>query len=439
MEVVEASTASPSPRGEPSFGALEFHDVFKIYESGPAQQLHCVGSISASSRRDRRGARPVWLGQEHDVAARGSSRRSLRRRRARFRPFAHATRRGRASALPARESCDPFPARQPLARPYARENVALALRLAGRRADIGRRARRLWASGRESQRAASLSGGEQQRAAIAAAAARRARSSSPTSRLRSSTRRTSDLFLRRSPICETGTAAPSLLSRTLRASPSRPTGSLKCTTASGDDHPGCLPRRHRRYGSGTLSGGRSRVSASRWASTKVSRCSAGRAPARRPCCTFSAGSSSRPRAASSGTDARSRRSIRRARRGGARGIAYVFQGANLLPYFTALENVAFAAHARGRRRHEPAPAELLSSSASPAIEHLPGELSGGEAQRVAIARALAQRPNCSFATSRPATSTRTRASGSSTSSTRCRRAWVRAGRSDPRRGRRSAN
>src|SRR2546421_6904213 len=42
-------------------------------------------------------------------------------------------------------------------------------------------------------------------------------------------------------------------------------------------------------------------------------------------------------------------SLDRAARGAmrARGIAYVFQGANLLPNFTAVENVAFAAHLAG--------------------------------------------------------------------------------------------
>jgi predicted ABC-type transport system involved in lysophospholipase L1 biosynthesis ATPase subunit len=89
-------------------------------------------------------------------------------------------------------------------------------------------------------------------------------------------------------------------------------------------------------------------------------------------------------------------SLDRAARGAARarGIAYVFQGANLLPHFTALENLVFAAH-------------LVPDGAAPAVasdallelvglrakaDHLPAELSGGEAQRVAFARALAQRP-----------------------------------------------
>ena len=71
------------------------------------------------------------------------------------------------------------------------------------------------------------------------------------------------------------------------------------------------------------------------------------------------------------------------------GIAYVFQTPNLLPYFTALENVRFAA----RPVDGSDPLELLSLVGLAAQrDHLPGELSGGELQRVAIARALAQQP-----------------------------------------------
>jgi putative ABC transport system ATP-binding protein len=66
----------------------------------------------------------------------------------------------------------------------------------------------------------------------------------------------------------------------------------------------------------------------------------------------------------------------------------VFQGANLLPHFTAVENVTFAA------RENADPEQLLTLVGLAAkLDHLPAELSGGEAQRVAIARALAQRPD----------------------------------------------
>lgn len=77
---------------------------------------------------------------------------------------------------------------------------------------------------------------------------------------------------------------------------------------------------------------------------------------------------------------------------GPRGIAYVFQGANLLPHFTAFENVAFAAlAASGPAAHEPGQLLELVGLASK-LDSLPAELSGGEAQRVALARALAQGP-----------------------------------------------
>jgi ABC-type lipoprotein export system ATPase subunit len=91
-----------------------------------------------------------------------------------------------------------------------------------------------------------------------------------------------------------------------------------------------------------------------------------------------------------------------AARGRARagGIAYVFQGSNLLSHFTAFENVAFAretsaesagAQPDGSRDYSPEDLlELVGLSSK--LDALPGELSGGEAQRVAIARALAQSP-----------------------------------------------
>ncbi|MDX6626937.1 MAG: lipoprotein-releasing system ATP-binding protein [Solirubrobacterales bacterium] len=90
-------------------------------------------------------------------------------------------------------------------------------------------------------------------------------------------------------------------------------------------------------------------------------------------------------------------SLDAAARGRARagGIAYVLQGSNLLPTFSAYENVAFAAWVAERAgvppRHDAAELlRLVGLEAKGAA--LPTELSGGEAQRVALARALAQTP-----------------------------------------------
>jgi putative ABC transport system ATP-binding protein len=68
------------------------------------------------------------------------------------------------------------------------------------------------------------------------------------------------------------------------------------------------------------------------------------------------------------------------------GIAYVFQGSNLLPHFAAYENVAFTgtAHTEGL---------LALVGLREKLDALPSELSGGEQQRVAIARALGQEPD----------------------------------------------
>lgn len=84
---------------------------------------------------------------------------------------------------------------------------------------------------------------------------------------------------------------------------------------------------------------------------------------------------------------------RRARSGG---IAYVFQGANLLPHLSAWENIAFASLISSRvdpGRDVVTPDHALALVGLEAkAAALPAELSGGELQRVAIARAVAQQP-----------------------------------------------
>ncbi|MFA7492232.1 MAG: ABC transporter ATP-binding protein [Proteiniphilum sp.] len=83
-----------------------------------------------------------------------------------------------------------------------------------------------------------------------------------------------------------------------------------------------------------------------------------------------------------------------------RNIGFVFQFHQLLPEFTALENVMIPALI-GRTRHAEAEAkakELLDMMGlSGRITHKPAELSGGEKQRVAVARALINDPLVVFA------------------------------------------
>jgi lipoprotein-releasing system ATP-binding protein len=77
-------------------------------------------------------------------------------------------------------------------------------------------------------------------------------------------------------------------------------------------------------------------------------------------------------------------------------IGFVFQFHQLLPEFTALENVCIPAYIAGKNKAEAEAraAELLGFlNLSDRIEHKPSELSGGEQQRVAVARALVNNPS----------------------------------------------
>lgn len=76
-------------------------------------------------------------------------------------------------------------------------------------------------------------------------------------------------------------------------------------------------------------------------------------------------------------------------------VGFIFQSFNLLPTFSAVENVEspmMLAEIPKRERRERAVNLLESVGLAKRILHKPNELSGGEKQRVAVARALANHP-----------------------------------------------
>ena len=81
-------------------------------------------------------------------------------------------------------------------------------------------------------------------------------------------------------------------------------------------------------------------------------------------------------------------------------IGFIFQFHQLLPEFTALENVCIPAFIAGKQKKEveKEAAKILDFlGLSDRVDHKPNELSGGEQQRVAVARALINKPNVIFA------------------------------------------
>jgi len=157
-----------------AFGALEYHDVFKIFRSGPTETValrgldlrieqHELVALLGPSGCGKSTALHLAAGLDEpsagDVVCFG---RSL----ARLDDSELADYRAQEIAI-VFQSGNLWPALS------ARENVSLTLKLAGRSDDDV--LARFGLGGRERQRAGSLSGGEQQRLAIAAAAARRAR------------------------------------------------------------------------------------------------------------------------------------------------------------------------------------------------------------------------------------------------------------------------
>jgi putative ABC transport system ATP-binding protein len=169
----------PERREEIVFGALEFHDVFRIFRSGAAETVALRGlelriearelvALYGPSGSGKSTALHLAGGLEEPSAG---DVRSFGRSLSRLTESELADYRAREVAI-VFQSANLWPELS------ARENVALGLRLARRREGIRPTAERVLdvfdLQRREDQRAGSLSGGEQQRVAIAAAAAREA-------------------------------------------------------------------------------------------------------------------------------------------------------------------------------------------------------------------------------------------------------------------------
>jgi len=83
-----------------------------------------------------------------------------------------------------------------------------------------------------------------------------------------------------------------------------------------------------------------------------------------------------------------------------RAMGFVFQASNLLPVYTALENVALSLVLAGmtsKNARATAATALERVGLGARLDHHPDELSGGEQQRVAIARAFVKRPRIVWA------------------------------------------
>lgn len=81
-------------------------------------------------------------------------------------------------------------------------------------------------------------------------------------------------------------------------------------------------------------------------------------------------------------------------------VGFIFQSFNLMPYYTAVENVAFPLSFRGvaRKKREAMAEEALNTMGlGKHLKHKPSQMSGGQQQRVGIARALVSDPDIVFA------------------------------------------
>jgi putative ABC transport system ATP-binding protein len=168
----------PEASEQISFGALEFHDVFKIFRSGPAETVALRGlELRVEPREFVAFFGPSGSGKSTALhLAAGLDEPSA----GEVRVFGRSLTRLDEAELAeyrAREVAIVFQSANLWPTLSARENVALTLRLSGRSSlddSVERVLDAFGLQGRERQRAGSLSGGEQQRVAIAAAAAREA-------------------------------------------------------------------------------------------------------------------------------------------------------------------------------------------------------------------------------------------------------------------------
>ena len=81
-------------------------------------------------------------------------------------------------------------------------------------------------------------------------------------------------------------------------------------------------------------------------------------------------------------------------------VGFIFQSFNLMPYYTALENVALPLVFRGMnrtKRMKIAKEMLRAVGLETHMNHKPMQMSGGQQQRVGIARALVSEPDIVFA------------------------------------------
>ena len=168
----------PERREQLSFGALEFHDVFKIYRSGPVETVALRGlELRVEPRELVAVFGPSGSGKSTMLhLAAGLDEPSAGEVRVFGRSLAQLDE-TELAAFRARQVAIVFQNRNLWAGLSAGENVGLALRLAGRghvEAPVERALDAFGLRGRERTRAGALSGGEQQRVAIAAAAARTA-------------------------------------------------------------------------------------------------------------------------------------------------------------------------------------------------------------------------------------------------------------------------